>query len=271
MTTDRFCSRVLSLTALSLGAGLLLTGCGDAEHDPAEDDSAQEQGAAGDDGAQDGADGADGADGGAGQGSGAAGEPFAQARIGDAADNDHGLVTFSEMGEGVQVQAELKDLDAGFFGFHIHGTGLCEPQSAGDDGEVGDFLSAGGHLAGEAEEDHGVVEGEEAPEDDGLEGQDAPGDQPHIEVDSGPHHPNHAGDLPNLLVTENGTATLTVVTDRLTDELLTGGEGAAVIIHSQPDNHGNIPERYAPAGPDEDTLATGDAGTRIACGVIEAP
>jgi superoxide dismutase, Cu-Zn family len=45
-------------------------------------------------------------------------------------------------------------------------------------------------------------------------------------------------------------------------------EGTAVMVHAGPDNFANIPERYAPNGPDADTLKTGDSGDRIACGVV---
>jgi Cu-Zn family superoxide dismutase len=40
-------------------------------------------------------------------------------------------------------------------------------------------------------------------------------------------------------------------------------------VHADPDNFANILTRYAPA-PDATTLATGDAGARIACGVVTA-
>ena len=45
--------------------------------------------------------------------------------------------------------------------------------------------------------------------------------------------------------------------------------GRALIVHAGPDNYANIPTRYAAGGPDATTLATGDAGGRAACGVIE--
>lgn len=84
----------------------------------------------------------------------------------------------------------------------------------------------------------------------------------------GVHHPHHAGDLPNLMVLEDGTAEMVVVTDRVTVSDLTDGRGTAFIIHADPDNHAHIPQRYVDE-PDEITLATGDAGARTACGVVE--
>lgn len=41
-----------------------------------------------------------------------------------------------------------------------------------------------------------------------------------------------------------------------------------MIIHADPDNYANVPTRYA-AQPDAATFGTGDAGGRIACGVID--
>ena len=46
--------------------------------------------------------------------------------------------------------------------------------------------------------------------------------------------------------------------------------GRAVIVHAGPDNFATIPSRYASAGPDARTQATGDAGDRAACGVVRA-
>ena len=53
---------------------------------------------------------------------------------------------------------------------------------------------------------------------------------------------------------------------------LIAGDGSAVMIHSGRDNLANIPSRYssgATAGPDEETLKTGDSGSRVACGVLQ--
>ncbi|MEX5257751.1 superoxide dismutase family protein [Kocuria arenosa] len=155
----------------------------------------------------------------------------------DAEAAEVGSVSFSEVSAGTEVVAEVQGLEPGFYGLHVHATGLCEPDSTapGDPGTTGAFLSAGGHLGGADAE-----------------------------------HPEHTGDLPALLVTEDGLGFLTTVTDRFgVQDLVADEDGSAVMIHSGPDNYANVPERYAPDGPDEATLGTGDAGTRLACGVVE--
>jgi len=80
-------------------------------------------------------------------------------------------------------------------------------------------------------------------------------------------HGEHLGDLPSLFVKDDGTARLTAETDNFTVTKLTRGDGAAVMVHAEPDNFGNIPPRYDPA-PDQKTRDTGDSGDRIACGEV---
>lgn len=79
-----------------------------------------------------------------------------------------------------------------------------------------------------------------------------------------------AGALPNLMINDDGTGYLEVVSTDLTEDLLMEDDGTAVVIYAEADHHGNIPERYAPYGPDAGSLATGDTGLRTACGVLEA-
>lgn len=81
-------------------------------------------------------------------------------------------------------------------------------------------------------------------------------------------HRDHSGDFPVLLVNADGTAQARFNTDRFSVADLFDADGSAIIIHANPDNYANIPTRYA-AAPDATTLATGDAGDRIACGVVE--
>jgi Cu-Zn family superoxide dismutase len=128
-------------------------------------------------------------------------------------------------------------LSPGFHGLHIHSVGKCEANSvAPKGGAVGDFNSAGGHLQ-------------------------APG------------HTGHpaSGDLTSLEVRSDGSAKLVTTTDAFTEADLSGPEGSALMIHAGSDNFANIPPRYSEngtPGPDAETMATGDAGKRVACGVI---
>ena len=83
-------------------------------------------------------------------------------------------------------------------------------------------------------------------------------------------HPVHAGDQPVVLVLADRTAEIRFTTDRYKLSDLLTAEGRAVIVHANPDNYGNVPTRYAPEV-DAMTKSTGDAGDRIACGVVKRP
>lgn len=85
----------------------------------------------------------------------------------------------------------------------------------------------------------------------------------------GASHPDHAGDMPTLLVNADGTASTAFTTDRLTLASLFDADGTAVMVHAARDNYANVPERYTPSV-DAMTLATGDAGARAPCGVATA-
>jgi Cu-Zn family superoxide dismutase len=141
-----------------------------------------------------------------------------------------GRVTFLPARGGTLVTASVSGQTPGFHGFHLH---------ANADGLgciAPAFTSVGGHY-------------------------------------NGGTHGDHAGDLPSLLVNDNGQATMSVVTDRFST---TDTVGRAVIVHAGRDNFGNIP-----LGPNPDqytansdaaialTEATGNAGARVLCGVIE--
>lgn len=132
-------------------------------------------------------------------------------------------------------------LTPGFHGVHIHSVGKCEADSvAPTGGAPGDFNSAGGHF----------------------------------QVSGHTGHPA-SGDLSSLQVRADGSGKLVTTTDAFTAEDLLDGAQTAIIIHEKSDNFANIPpERYqqtngAP-GPDQTTMATGDAGSRVACGVVTA-
>ena len=85
-------------------------------------------------------------------------------------------------------------------------------------------------------------------------------------------HGDHAGDVPALFFTEAGVAAMSFLLDSFTPEDL---RGRAMIIHLGADNYGNIPvgtgpTQYTPNSPEATTLTqnTGNAGVRVACGLI---
>lgn len=87
-------------------------------------------------------------------------------------------------------------------------------------------------------------------------------------------HGDHDGDFPSLLVNNNGAASLSFTTGRVS---AAGLGGRAVILHAGSDNFGNVPvgsaaNQYTANGPAATQLteATGNAGNRIACGIITA-
>jgi Cu-Zn family superoxide dismutase len=81
-------------------------------------------------------------------------------------------------------------------------------------------------------------------------------------------HPVHAGDGPVIMVLADQTAEIRFTTDRYKLAELLSAEGTAMMVHANPDNYSNVPTRYAPEV-DAMTKATGDAGDRIACGVVK--
>lgn len=162
---------------------------------------------------------------------GQADQSKALAELRDAQGAAVGWARFEPDGDAVHVKVRTYGLAPGFHGFHVHSVGVCE-------GSVG-FATAGGHYN-----------------------------------PAGTTHAHHAGDMPSLLVKQDGTAELDFRTDSFTvGQLL--DTGSAVIVHAGPDNFANIPSRYLQStastpGPDAVTLATGDAGARVACGVVAA-
>ncbi len=163
----------------------------------------------------------------------------ARAILRTASGDEVAQATFTDTDQGLALSISASGLGAGFHGLHVHANAACEAP---------DFTSAGPHFDGSA-----------------MRMAPSP---PHVSGAQTAMPPGHAGDLPSLLVNQNGMGKLTTVTDRVNVADLLAGAGTALMIHAGPDNFANIPTRYAPA-PDATTLATGDAGARVACGVIQ--
>lgn len=159
-----------------------------------------------------------------------------------------GSVRFLPTEDGkVTVRIAASGLTPGFHGYHVHTAGVCDPAATDAAGAPSPFFTAGGHYNPVTTATHGA----------------------------------HAGDMPPLLVAADGTAFLKFKTDRFTTAALMDEDRSAVILHAGPDNLAHVPatttaggERYHSHvddvfGADTATKATGDAGARFACGVIE--
>ncbi len=145
----------------------------------------------------------------------------AKAILRDANGREVGQTTLTERPGGIRIQMDLRGLPPGVHAFHIHEAGRCDPP---------DFKSAGGHFNPE-----GRQHGRKNPLG------------------------SHAGDLPNILVDPDGTASLDVLAEGVTlgpgDFSLFKPGGTSLVIHASAD--------------DDVTDPAGNAGARIACGVIK--
>uniref|UniRef100_A0A5K3F5Z8 Superoxide dismutase [Cu-Zn] n=1 Tax=Mesocestoides corti TaxID=53468 RepID=A0A5K3F5Z8_MESCO len=132
-----------------------------------------------------------------------------------------GVARFTQVGDSVEVHAEIEGLKPGKHGFHVH--------------EFGDTtngcISAGAHF-NPHNKNHGSPDAAE----------------------------RHVGDLGNVVADASGKATYSI-----TDKVISlSGEhsvvGRCLVVHADPDDLG--------LGGHELSLSTGNAGSRVACGVI---
>ncbi|HEY0311032.1 MAG TPA: superoxide dismutase family protein [Allosphingosinicella sp.] len=149
--------------------------------------------------------------------------PSASAAIADAAVRTVARAKIRQGPNGLSVHVEAAGLAPGTYGVHLHAVGRCE---------VPAFASAGPHWNPTARQ----------------HGRDNPAG-------------SHMGDLPNLTIAADGRGTLDF---DLSGAALTGpgpnvlldADGAAIVIHAQPDDYRTDP--------------SGNSGARIACGVLAA-
>jgi len=135
-----------------------------------------------------------------------------------------GSVKISETDKGLEFAPDLKALPPGEHGFHVHAKGSCQP--AIKEGKTSAAEAAGGHL-----------------------------DPQHTGKHEGPEGAGHLGDLPVLVVNNDGKATDPVVAPRL--KKLADVKGKALMVHVGGDNMSDQPKPL------------GGGGARYACGVIK--
>jgi Cu-Zn family superoxide dismutase len=149
--------------------------------------------------------------------------PGAEAAISDAAGRAVARATVRQGPGGLAVHVDAAGLAPGTYGVHLHAVGRCDPPG---------FASAGPHW-NPAGRQHG---------------RDNPAGA-------------HMGDLPNLVVAGDGRGSIdyeargAALAGSGGDALL-DADGAAVVIHAQPDDYRTDP--------------SGNSGARIACGVLGA-
>jgi Cu-Zn family superoxide dismutase len=136
-----------------------------------------------------------------------------------------GQASITDGPNGIVVSLSLREkpegIPPGAHGFHIHGVGKCEPP----------FKSAGDHFAPQKSH-HGFLS----------------------------KGGRHGGDMPNIHVPESGQLKVEFFVPgvRLSEgkNALLDKDGAALVIHAQPDDYKTDP--------------SGNAGDRMACGAIQA-
>ena len=170
----------------------------------------------------------------------------ARAVLRNASGTTLGLVRLTQLPNGVIVSVRAKGLAPGFHGFHVH----ANNDPANGVGCVADpnmpsstwFVSADGHYREAAET-----------------------------------HPNHQADMPVILINGTSPADSRGVARFRTDRFdVSDVVGRVIVVHALPDNYANVPlgangDQYAAnsTAATDKTAATGNAGDRILCGVIE--
>ena len=152
----------------------------------------------------------------------------ATAELQDNEGNPAGTAEFVETPQGVEITANVTGgVEPGVHGLHIHETG---------DLSSSDFESAGDHF-NPTDAEHGF-------------------DNP-----NGPH----AGDLENITIEEDGTATYQTTNDRITlsegPNSILDEDGSALVLHEMTDDYRTN---------DDPQTGPGTSGDRAVAGVVEA-
>ncbi len=141
-----------------------------------------------------------------------------------------GTATFTQTPLGVKVSLEVQNLAKGEHMVHIHENGKCDAP---------EFKTSGNHFAPKDDNEHDHMQ------------------MMHNKHEESKHKP--AGDLPSIIVQQDGKGTLTALLSELSlglgkNSLLKEG-GTSILIHAGANGKSTIPNV--------------DYKTRIACGIIK--
>ncbi len=147
---------------------------------------------------------------------------LATATITTSAGMPAGTAQISAAGDRLTIDVAVSGLQPGAHGLHLHAVGMCDAPG---------FTTAGPHLN--------------------------PAGHMHGMMNPAGHH---LGDLPNIVVGPDGTATLSAQIDGTREAMLASlfdADGTAIVIHAGQDDYKTDP--------------SGNSGPRIACGVFSRP
>lgn len=144
-----------------------------------------------------------------------------------------GKVVFKETKRGLQIKINMSGISPGLHGFHIH--------------QYGDLSEGCGSLCSHFNPTNSVHGGRDSPE-------------------------RHLGDLGNIIADKSGNVDMVIYDKFLTITGKYGILGRSVVVHADEDDlglggldeFGNIVDEKVR----DESLKTGNAGKRIACGVI---
>ncbi len=125
-----------------------------------------------------------------------------------------GMVRAVDSKDGLVLTPDLKGLQPGAHGFHVHDNPSCQPKEK--EGKMTAALAAGGHY-----------------------------DPAHVGKHEGPAGKGHLGDLPVLSVAADGSAIMPVTAPRLKVADL---KGHSLMIHAGGDNYSDQPQPLGGGG-----------------------
>lgn len=153
--------------------------------------------------------------------------PKVTANLVDPTGKDVGVATFTRENSGARIKLNVTGLTPGMHGLHIHMNPSCA-NSTDASGNSVIFGGAGGHFD--------------------------PGPAGHHGTPEAPNTVGHGGDMPMLIVNNDGLGTADFFTNKVSLSGANSVVGRSIVIHAAADDYKTDP--------------AGNSGARLVCGVI---